>query len=44
MNEGINADRKRKIAIYHAPLGKRFDKMLTLFVMKWYSDVMKQVL
>jgi len=31
MNEETNADRKVKVDIYHAPLGKSFDKILTPF-------------
>ena len=31
MNEETNADRKVKVDIYHAPLGKSFDKIFTPF-------------
>jgi len=31
MNEETNADRKVKTDIYHAPLGKSFDKIFTPF-------------
>jgi hypothetical protein len=31
MNEETNADRKMKTDIYHAPLGKSFDKIFTPF-------------